>query len=347
MNRLKICSLLLALTTLIPAFAADPPQMKAYLPHYRMKQLFPHDLNRETAWYNMHPYGEAPGASYTKELPGSYSFSRGEMILQQYDEIIYFSMEMKNFPDSLLTDSQRGDLAYLQRLFQFSDTRLSLCINGSSSDFMPVLRDDGKKQLFYRILEDIMIDYSLSGIDLDWEFPRNDQEKEIYLDFLKDLRELCDRDGRKLSIAVSRFRPLLPETYAIPDVINLMSYDFYGRHSTPESTKEALEYMAARYDIPYENILMGIPYYGRIFDGYSPDYWKKAQSYREISLQNDLTESDDEADGYYFNGRDTVREKAEMGMDLGLKGFFVWEIGQDSFGESSLTAALKSAVHPE
>ena len=337
----------MALLITLPAFAADPPEMKAYLPHYRMKQLFPHDLNRETAWYSMHPYKEAPGASYTKELPASYAYSRGEMILKQYDEIIYFSMELKNFPEELLSEPQKGDLAYLQRLLQLTETRLSLCISGPSSDFIPILRDEDKKTLFFTSLEEIMDEYSLSGIDLDWEFPRNDQEKEIYLDFLKDLRELCDSGERSLSIAVSRFRPLLPETYSIPDVINLMSYDFYGRHSTPESTREALEYMSARYVIPYDKILMGIPYYGRIFDGYSPDYWKKAQSYREIALQNHLTDLDDEADGYYFNGRNTVREKAKMGMDLGLKGFFVWEIGQDSFGKGSLTAALKSTVHPE
>lgn len=327
--------------------ATDHPRMKAYLPSYRMHQLFNHDLNENTAWYSMHPYAQSPGASYTRDLPPSYAYSRGEKILTNYDEILYFSMDMEGFPAELLSSSQEGDLRYLQRLLQNSDTKLSLCISGSSSEFIPVLRNENMKKHLYKELTRIISDYSISGLDLDWEFPRNELEKEFYLDFLKELRNLCDSQEAKLTIAVSRFRSLIPETYSLPDEIHIMSYDFYGRHSTSESTQEALEYMAARYDIPYEKMLMGIPFYGRIFDGYSPDYWKKAQSYREIVFQNEVLPQDDEADGYYFNGMNTVQKKAEMGIDLGLKGFFVWEIGQDSFGRDSLTAVLDRTVRPE
>lgn len=323
------------------------PEMKAYLPSYRMSQLFRHDLNGNTAWYSMHPYALSPGASYTRDLPPDYSFSRGEKILTHYNEILYFSLDMKGYPDELLSSSQEGDLLYLQRLVQNSDSRLSLCITGSSSDFIPVLREENRKDSLLKELNRIMERYSLSGLDLDWEFPRNDLEKEFYLIFLKDLRGLCDTKGAKLTIAVSRFRPLIPESYALADEIHLMSYDFYGRHSTKESTKEALEYMAARYDIPYDKMLMGIPFYGRIFDGYSPDYWKKAQSYREIVYQNEVLPQDDEADGYYFNGMETVRRKAELGLNLGLNGFFVWEIGQDSFGRESLTHVLNTSIRAD
>jgi len=256
-------------------------------------------------------------------------------------------MTMDGFPAELLTGSQEGDLRYLQRLLKNSETKLSLCLSGSSSEFIPILRDEHKKSYLYAELKKIINDYSLSGLDLDWEFPRNDIEKEFYLEFLRELRQLCDTQNIKLTIAVSRFRSLIPETYSLPDEIHLMSYDFYGRHSTAESTQEALEYMAARYDIPFEKMLMGIPFYGRIYDGYSPDYWKKAQSYREIVFQNNVLPQDDEADGYYFNGLNTVQKKAEMGLNLGLKGCFVWEIGQDSFGRDSLTAILNKTLRPE
>lgn len=353
MKYLKSLILTLILFTAVSAGASDnssitdSPRMKAYLPSYRMHQLFNHDLNDNTVWYSMHPYAQSPGASYTRGLPTSYDYSRGEKILTHYDEILYFSMDMEGFPNELLSSSQEGDLRYLQRLVKNSDTKLSLCISGSSSEFIPVLRDAVKKDHLYKELHRMIKDYSVSGLDLDWEFPRNELEKEFYLEFLKELRALCDEQETKLTIAVSRFRSLIPETYSLPDEIHLMSYDFYGRHSTAESTQEALEYMAARYDIPYEKLLMGIPFYGRIFDGYSPDYWKKAQSYREIVFQNKVLPQDDEADGYYFNGMDTVKKKAEMGVDLGLNGFFVWEIGQDSFGRDSLTAVLNKTLRPE
>ena len=60
-------------------------------------------------------------------------------------------------------------------------------------------------------------------------------------------------------MAVSRYRLLPAETYKIPDSINLMAYDFYGRHSTWEGTLEALEFMLTRYEIPPEKIVMGSP----------------------------------------------------------------------------------------
>lgn len=353
MNYLKSITLTYLLFSAFSIAGADNssssalPRLKAYLPSYRMHQLFNHDMNKNTAWYSMHPYAESSDASYKRDLPPSYGFSRGEKILTHYDEILYFSMKMEGFPSELLSRSQKGDLNYLQRLLDNSETKLSLSLSGSSSDFIPVLREESKKNILYAELEQVIQTYSLSGLDLDWEFPRNDLEKEYYLEFLKDLRQICDDQNVKLTIAVSRFRSLLPETYALPDEIHLMSYDFYGKHSTSESTLEALEYMAARYDIPFEKLLMGIPFYGRIFDGYSPDYWKKAQSYREIVYQNTVHPEDNEADGYYFNGINTVREKAQMGLELGLKGCFVWEVGQDSFGSDSLTAVLKDTLRPE
>ena len=195
-------------------------------------------------------------------------------------------------------------------------------------------------ELFFSNLEAQMDNYGITGIDLDWEFPRNDEEKEIHLAFVKRLRSFCDERSAGLSMAVSRFRALNEECYDLPDRINLMSYDFYGRHSTAESTREALEYMALRYDIPMDKILMGIPFYGRIYSGDSPDYWKKAKSYRLITLENSVAPGDNEAAGFFFNGPELVEAKADLAEELGTAGCFIWEIGQDRLNRDSLASIL-------
>ncbi|MDA3958977.1 glycoside hydrolase family 18 protein [Oceanispirochaeta sp.] len=321
-------------------YAQSPRNLGTYLPSYRMKQLFPQDISGRTAWYKMHPYGSENGTNDTEVLPIDYSFSRGELILKHFDEVYFFSLRIPEKGEPLLSLENRDHLTYLQRLVNSKGPAMNLCISGSSSDFIPLLRDDLKRSEFLEGLEEIMDSFGLSGLDLDWEFPGNDQEKEFYSSLLGDLRSLCDSKGKKLTIAASRFHPLPAEAYSLPDKIHLMTYDFFGRHSTAESTREALEYMMARYEIPPEKLIMGIPFYGRIFDGYSPDYWKKAQSYREIIRQNPVLPHEDEAEGYYFNGPETVQKKTEIAEELSLGGFFVWEIGQDSLGKQSLTRIL-------
>ncbi|QEN07143.1 glycoside hydrolase family 18 protein [Oceanispirochaeta crateris] len=315
-------------------------KLETYLPSYRMKQLFPQDFSGRTAWYRMHPFARGIDFSKSQTLPANYNFSRGEFILNHFDEVYFFSLQIPPNGDPFIPVDMVDQLTYLKRFSTLKNANLNLCISGSSSDFIPMLRDETKKDLFLRELSNLLDEYQLQGIDLDWEFPGNDQEKEFYMDFLTDLRDLSETKQKSLSIAVSRFRSLPDEAYQLPDKIHLMTYDFYGRHSTLESTREALEYMIARYDIPPEKLWMGIPYYGRIFDGYSPDYWKKSQSYKEIVRQNSLLAHEDEAQGYYFNGADTVSKKTELGKELGLGGFFVWEIGQDSLSEKSLTLTL-------
>ena len=311
-----------------------------YLPSYRMKQFFPQDISGRTAWYRMQPFSSEISRHYTDTIPADYSFSRGVLLMDHFDEVFFFSLLIPENGSPLLSQELIDHLIYLKRLSHAGSPALNLCISGSSSDFIPLLRDDPKRTSFLADLSGILLDFNLKGLDLDWEFPANDQEKEYYLSFLKDLRVLCDAQQKSLTIAASRFHSLPEEAYVLADKIHLMTYDFYGRHSTAESTREALEYMIARYEIPPSKLIMGIPYYGRIFDGYSPDYWKKAQSYREIARQNPLLSHEDEAQGYYFNGIDTVKEKIQMGQELGLGGYYVWEIGQDSLGKKSLTRSL-------
>ena len=320
-------------------------ELKTYLPDYRMKQFFPRDLKGMTRFYDMAPYSRITNWRSDLEMPADYALASGELLLSGFDEIIYFSLNVEDGPLSFPSPEQMAQLEYLQRLP--GTHRLSLAINGSSNGFIPLIRSERMLELFFANLETQMKMYKISGIDLDWEFPRNNEEKETHLAFLKKLRSFCDEHSAKLSMAVSRFRALNEESYSLPDRINLMSYDFYGRHSTAESTREALEYMALRYDIPMNKIMMGIPFYGRIYSGDSPDYWKKAKSYRLISMENSVAPGDNEAAGFFYNGPELVDSKAAMAEELGTAGCFIWEIGQDRLNRESLASVLFKRFRPQ
>ena len=313
-------------------------ELKTYLPDYRMKYFFPRDINDITRNYNMAPYSRVRDWRRDLDMPASYKQSSAELLLSSFDEIIYFSLNMEDNPLSFPSPEQTAQLEYLKRLP--GTQRFSLALTGSSNGFIPLIRNERMMQIFFANLEAQMKNYGITGIDLDWEFPRNNEEKEIHLNFLKELRAFCDENSADLSMAVSRFRELNEESYSLPDHINLMSYDFYGRHSTAESTREALEYMALRYEIPMDRIFMGIPFYGRIFSGDSPDYWKKAKSYRMITLENSVKPSDNETAGFFYNGQNLVDSKITIAEELGTGGCFIWEIGQDRLNDKSLSSVL-------
>ncbi len=336
---------LLTLTFLLHAEepSADyTPRKATYLPEYRIHQLFPRDITESVPWYDMNPFPEFDNPYYNKKriLPAEYRQSRGEILLGNFSEVLYFTIGFSGDEPLDIDEQDRNNLNYLSRISRLYDTDISLCFAGSSREILPRVSDPEKRIETVEAIQDILMEYNLSGMDLDWEFPRNDQEKELHLAFLKELRLMTRATGKSLSMAVSRYRLLPDESYEIPDRINLMTYDFYGRHSTWEGTLEAVEYMMARYRIPPEKLFMGLPFYGRIFDGYSPDYWKKSQSYQEIVRDFSPAPDVDEAGGYFFNGPATVLRKLSIVSEHTLGGIFIWEIGQDILNKASLSRLI-------
>lgn len=74
---------------------------------------------------------------------------------------------------------------------------------------------------------------SLSGIDLDWEFPSADNKNNFVL-LLQEVRKAFDVMGYILSVAVAPDKWRANDFYDVPkisqevDFINLMTYDFHG-----------------------------------------------------------------------------------------------------------------------
>jgi hypothetical protein len=318
---------------------ASIPARKTYLPEYRMAQLFPADITGMPPWYDMNPTPEGYSNIFSPDpvLHTGFRQSRGEYLMGSFSEVLYFAVRFSRENTLEVEVQDDANLKYLSRIQKLYGTDLTLCLAGSSHEILPAVTDSNANKEILDRIADILEIYSLSGIDLDWEFPRNDEEKEVHRQFMENLKQVTSSAGKTLSMAASRFRLLPEETYGIPDSINLMTYDFYGRHSTWEGTLEAVEYMLLRYGIPPEKLLMGLPFYGRIFDGFSPDYWKKSQSYRDIVQDYEPFPHEDEAGGFYFNGPATIQKKLELAAAHNLQGVIIWEIGQDTPGEASLS----------
>ncbi|EPH95600.1 carbohydrate binding domain protein [Enterococcus faecalis 13-SD-W-01] len=142
-------------------------------------------------------------------------------------------------------------------------------------------------------LVEFMINYGFDGIDLDWEYPENNEQKEKFVVLVKQLREKMTAVGKEndqyyqLSAAVTanheKMAFIAPEiTKDYLDSFNVMTYDFRGGFDTqtghqaplyPTSTDKdqkfnvsaAMEEYHNVYGIPKNKLMVGMSYYSRGF----------------------------------------------------------------------------------
>lgn len=162
----------------------------------------------------------------------------------------------------------------------------------------PASTPEGRKQFAVSSVQ-LLKDFGLDGIDLDWEYPQNPEQGEHLILLLQEIRNHLDeyseslesRVGEKphfeLTIASSASKSIydnyhLDRLSGVVDFINLMAYDFagswesksshqanlYASSSNPGSTPFNIDdtvkgYIAA--GTPADKIVLGMPLYGRAF----------------------------------------------------------------------------------
>ncbi|GJN89112.1 hypothetical protein Rhopal_002086-T1 [Rhodotorula paludigena] len=152
------------------------------------------------------------------------------------------------------------------------------------------------RQRFVESAVKLVEDYALDGLDIDWEYPRDDNEARDYVELLRMLREGLDGlqhklgvqppHGFELSIAApcgaTHYEKLrIREMDQYLSFWNLMAYDYAGSWDslaghqanifgpTPDalSTDRAIRHFAdpAKGGVPTEKLVLGMPLYGRSF----------------------------------------------------------------------------------
>ena len=148
-----------------------------------------------------------------------------------------------------------------------------------------------------------MVKYNLDGLDYDWEYPGlpgdnnpfKPEDKENFVAMLKSFREALDSlgsvTGKKYlsTIASGGFRTYLEvndlaAAQEYLDFINIMAYDFYtagdkvtGHHANlydngakGRSAKTTVE-EHIEFGVPAEKLVLGVPFYGRMWKNVPPD----------------------------------------------------------------------------
>jgi chitinase len=139
----------------------------------------------------------------------------------------------------------------------------------------------------------LVLDNGLDGIDIDWEYPKDENEAQNMVLLLQACRNALDQAAgpdRKFYLSIAcpagpdNYNKLkIPQMTPLLDFYNLMAYDFagswdqvaghqaniYPSHSnpasTPFSTDGALNHYINVCGVPASKMVLGMPLYGRTF----------------------------------------------------------------------------------
>lgn len=196
-----------------------------------------------------------------------------------------------------------------------------------------------KRTAFINQVMNYVNTYNLDGVDIDIEL----EDPNIWNNYHAFISELSGRlksQGKLLTMAVSKWftGSISNSTYQYFDFLNLMSYD-YNQSGTGEVAPWSQIYDMINYysskGVSNDKLVIGVPFYGYGAGG-------AAYTYSQMVAMNGANANLDYANGVYYNGMNTIREKAEYSKSYG--GTMIWEIGQDTFDSTSLMQVIKSVM---
>lgn len=259
---------------------------------------------------------------------------------QSLTDIIYFSAEPA--PDGTLDSSRLSEdtLKQLADLKVKFGTRIYISIGGweRSSGFAPMAKNPELRAMFIQNVLAFALAHNLDGVDVDWEFPQNEEEFKNSISLLKEMQLALSSHGLIVSVALSPDSEFPLGSYSVVDRIHIMSYDHLGQHSTyDQAVKDFQLFLDA--GIPPEKLALGVPFYARGVDNFDREV-----SYSDIVSQYQPAHDADEVDGLYFNGIDTIQKKTCFAKEQHAGGVMIWELGQDTLDDTSLLKAIYQAA---
>ena len=230
---------------------------------------------------------------------------------EKANQITHINYAFANIKDGKVIEGNDSDGEVFEKLNQLKqvnkDLKILISVGGWgwSKNFSDAVLTENSRQVFANSAIDFMLRHKIDGVDLDWEYPGQigdnnvfrPEDKENFTAILKLLREKLDlistgNSHYLLTIATGANQNYLDHTnmkeaHKYLDFINIMTYDYYtggsnntGHHANlfksefdnlkgRNSAKAVEEHVNA--GIPIEKLVLGVPFYGRWWNGVTPE----------------------------------------------------------------------------
>ena len=252
---------------------------------------------------------------------------------------------------------------------QKPDLKVMLSVGGwGAGNFSEMAASEAHRQKFCKNCADAVKKYNLDGIDIDWEYPSSSSagissspnDIANFTLLMRDLRAALGSD-KLLTIAtyagVKYYNFSACEQYL--DFVNIMTYDMgrppyhhsalYSSSKTKNSCVESVEkhYKAG---VPYEKLVLGVPFYGKPASGDSIDYIdlvsgsysQYTERWDDVSKVPYLVDASGTMVICYDNAK-SLGLKADFIKSKGLLGAMYWSIEADD-NNWTLSKALSNSL---
>jgi chitinase len=228
---------------------------------------------------------------------------------------------------------------------------------GGSNNFSATILNSEKRALLTDNLVKAMNDFNLDGIDIDFEewdggqngaSPADLLKRDALENLYKELRAKTGND-KLITAAVNAswdnggwgFYNCFNNTmHQYLDFVSLMIYDEtgpwsgtnVGPHASWDSFENAIKHWLNNKKLPKEKLVAGVPFYGYLFKSANSAAGAEAVAYRDIltTYPNQDAHLKDNIGLLYYNGMQTIQNKAKYIADNGLGGIMIWELSHDT-----------------
>jgi chitinase len=228
---------------------------------------------------------------------------------------------------------------------------------GGSNNFSTALLNVNSRTTLIANLERLVNEWNLDGIDLDYEEWDGGPDGASATDLRR--REALEQTYRDLRGKIGAHKLITAAVTAswdngqwgyyncfnntmhqYLDFISLMTYDEtgpwasskVGQHASWDFYVHAINHWLDNRKLPKEKLIAGVPFYGYWFKSPTNAEGAEGIAYRDILSQfpNSDAHLKDNIDLLYYNGMETIKQKAKYCKDNDLGGMMIWELSQDA-----------------
>jgi hypothetical protein len=249
------------------------------------------------------------------------------------------------------------------------------------SPWFSIAKNEAYRTRFFNELDKLITDHGYDGVDVDWEPGSSNKEQEaVFTGFMKALRARFPKwvittalGAGEWSAKYIDWEGLAPNV----DYFNIMTYDFAGNwgdksahpanlfdSDKPErnsgiNTAQAMTMLIEKYHVKPEQLLLGIPFYGREFfgdklgDKFTPHgpkagvrhYYEIAPMLRDKktfqyewdeAAQQPILSAKSSKGVVGFDDAKAVAAKCKYVNDKNLGGIIIWNLGADFDGNHAV-----------